>query len=263
MQGKGLIQFFLVTLIIVCLYQLSFTWVASRVEKSASAYAESAVPADADPAQRSILVAEKRYEYLTEKANETVYNIGIAKYNYEEVKERAINLGLDLQGGMSVMLEVSKYDLIKSLSNNPKNPKLIAALDAARTAEGKGQGDLIDLFVDAYEQQNPGSQLVSLFNSRDNSDELAATATNAEVRSFLADEAQRGINSTYTKLKERIDKFGVSQPYITLQESTGRIIVELPGVDNPKQVRKLLQSTANLQFWETYTIQELSSNLTS
>ncbi|HRX24205.1 MAG TPA: hypothetical protein P5512_08695, partial [Chitinophagales bacterium] len=150
MQGKGLIQFFLVTLIIVCLYQLSFTWVASRVEKSASAYAESAVPADADPAQRSILVAEKRYEYLTEKANETVYNIGIAKYNYEEVKERAINLGLDLQGGMSVMLEVSKYDLIKSLSNNPKNPKLIAALDAARTAEGKGQGDLIDLFVDAY-----------------------------------------------------------------------------------------------------------------
>ena len=117
--------------------------------------------------------------------------------------------------------------------------------------------------MDAYEQQNPGSQLVSLFNSRDNSDELAATATNAEVRSFLADEAQRGINSTYTKLKERIDKFGVSQPYITLQESTGRIIVELPGVDNPKQVRKLLQSTANLQFWETYTIQELSSNLTS
>ena len=116
--------------------------------------------------------------------------------------------------------------------------------------------------MDAYEQQNPGSQLVSLFNSRDNSDELAATATNAEVRSFLADEAQRGINSTYTKLKERIDKFGVSQP-ITLQESTGRIIVELPGVDNPKQVRKLLQSTANLQFWETYTIQELSSNPTS
>lgn len=262
MQGKGLIKFFLVTLVIVCLYQLSFTWVASRIEKDAVAFAESQVPTDLSSEERAIQLAEKKISYLNEKSKETVYNIGIAKYNYAEVKERAINLGLDLQGGMSVVLEVSKYDLVTSLSNNPKNPKLTEALDKARIGEGKGEGELIDLFVDEYEKANPGSQLVTLFTSRDNTEELPATASNAEVRTFLKNEAERGINSTYTKLKERIDKFGVAQPYITLQENTGRIIVELPGVDNPTQVRKLLQSTANLQFWETYTIQELSANLT-
>ncbi|HCK22273.1 MAG TPA: protein translocase subunit SecD, partial [Bacteroidetes bacterium] len=262
MQGKGLIQFFLVTLIIVCIYQLSFTWVASNIEKDAVAYAESNVPADLSSEQKAVQLAELKTDYLIRKANEDVYNLGIAKYNYDEVKERAINLGLDLQGGMSVVLEVSKYDLITSLSNNPKNPKLLTSLDKARAAEGRGEGELIDLFVSQYEKDNPGSQLVTLFTSRDNTESLPATSSNGEVRSFLKDQADRGINSTYTKLKERIDKFGVSQPYITLQQNTGRIIVELPGVDNPKQVRKLLQSTANLQFWETYTIQQLSSNLT-
>lgn len=262
MQGKGLIQFFLVTLIIVCIYQLSFTWVASNIEKDAAAYAESNVPADLSSDQKSVRLAELKTDYLIQKANEDVYNLGIAKYNYDEVKERAINLGLDLQGGMSVVLEVSKYDLITSLSNNPKNPKLLTSLDKARAAEGRGEGELIDLFVSQYEKDNPGSQLVTLFTSRDNTESLPATSSNDEVRSFLKDQAERGINSTYTKLKERIDKFGVSQPYITLQQNTGRIIIELPGVDNPKQVRKLLQSTANLQFWETYTIQQLSANLT-
>lgn len=261
MQGKGLIQFFLVTLVLVCLYQLSFTWVASNVENSAVEYAESSVPVDITGDERAEMISEKRSEYLTLKSNEDVYNIGIAKYNYEEVKERAINLGLDLQGGMSVVLEVSKYDLIKSLSNNPKNPKLNNSLDKARAREGKGEGDIIDLFVDQYQKDNPGSQLVTLFTSRDNTDQLPATASNAQVRSFLKEEADRGVNSTYTKLKERIDKFGVAQPYITLQQNTGRIIVELPGVDNPKQVRKLLQSTANLQFWQTYTSNDLSGNL--
>ncbi|MBP9190215.1 MAG: protein translocase subunit SecDF [Chitinophagales bacterium] len=263
MQGKGLIRFFLIVLALVCIYQLSFTWVASNVESDAAAYAEQSVTADLTGEDRVEFISEKKREYLAKKANETVYNLGIAKYNYDEVKERALKLGLDLQGGMSVVLEVSKYDLVKSLSNNPKNPKLNDALEQARIESGKGNGDLIDLFVSIYEQANPGSQLVSLFSSRDNSERLAATANNADVKTFLKEEAEKGVNSTYTKLKERIDKFGVSQPYITLQESTGRIIVELPGVDNPKQVRKLLQSTANLQFWQTYTIQDLSANLTA
>lgn len=263
MQGKGLVRFFLIVLALVCIYQLSFTWVASNVESDAAAYAEQSATPDLTGESRVEFISDKKREYLAQKANETVYNIGIAKYNYDEVKERAINLGLDLQGGMSVVLEVSKYDLVKSLSNNPKNPKLNEALDKARVESGKGNGDLIDLFVSYYEDANPGSQLISLFSSRDNSERLSATASNSEVKSFLQEEAGKGVNSTYTKLKERIDKFGVSQPYITLQESTGRIIVELPGVDNPKQVRKLLQSTANLQFWQTYTIQELSANLTS
>lgn len=263
MQGKGLIRFFLIVLALVCIYQLSFTWVASNIESDAAAYAEQSVPTDLTGEERVEFISEQKREYLAKKANETVYNLGIVKYNYDEVKERALNLGLDLQGGMSVVLEVSKFDLVKSLSNNPKNPKLNEALEQARIESGKGNGDLIDLFVSNYEKANPGSQLVSLFSSRDNSERLAATASNADVKTFLKEEAEKGVNSTYTKLKERIDKFGVSQPYITLQENTGRIIVELPGVDNPKQVRKLLQSTANLQFWQTYTIQDLSANLTA
>ncbi len=263
MQGKGLIRFFLVVLALVCIYQLSFTWVASNVESDAAAYAEQSATADLTGEARVEFISDKKREYLARKANETVYNLGIAKYNYDEVKERALNLGLDLQGGMSVVLEVSKYDLVKSLSNNPKNPKLNEALDKALTEASKGNGDIIDFFVSYYEEANPGSQLVSLFSSRNNSERLAATASNSEVKAFLKEEADNGVNSTYTKLKERIDKFGVSQPYITLQENTGRIIVELPGVDNPKQVRKLLQSTANLQFWQTYTIQDLSANLTA
>ncbi|MFN3940388.1 MAG: hypothetical protein ACK4IY_07355, partial [Chitinophagales bacterium] len=118
MQGKGLVRFFLIVLALVCIYQLSFTWVASNVERDAAAYAEQSAPSDLTGEARLEFISDKRREYLVQKAGETVYNIGIAKYNYDEVKERAINLGLDLQGGMSVVLEVSKYDLIKSLSNN-------------------------------------------------------------------------------------------------------------------------------------------------
>ncbi|MBC8173576.1 MAG: protein translocase subunit SecD, partial [Chitinophagales bacterium] len=261
MQGKGLVRFFLIVLTIVCLYQLSFTWVASNIENAAEDYAEKSVDPTLQGDALDEALADLKTEFLNQKSNETVYNIGIAKYNYDEVKSRALNLGLDLQGGMSVVMEVSKYDLLKSLSNNPKNPALIAALDKARADDAAGKGDIINLFQKYYEDANPGSSLVTLYKSNDNKD-LPVTASNDQVISFLKEAADNGINSTYTKLKERIDKFGVASPYITLQENTGRIIIELPGVDNPKQVRKLLQSTANLQFWETYQIQDLSQNLT-
>lgn len=260
MSGKGFIKFFLIVLTVVCIYQLSFTWVASNIEKSAAEYAEKSVDQQLQGEARSEALIDLKSDYLTEKENEIVYNIGIAKYNFSEVKSRALNLGLDLQGGMSVALEVSQYDLIKELSNNDDNPALLAALDKANAEASKGQGNIIDLFVKHYEDANPGANLVTLFKSTDNKD-LAVTASNSDVQAFLHTAAENGIQSTYTKLKERIDKFGVASPYIALQKNTGRIIVELPGVDNPKQVRKLLQSTANLQFWETWQYSELAPQL--
>ncbi|MFN0276876.1 MAG: protein translocase subunit SecDF [Chitinophagales bacterium] len=259
MQGKGLIQFFLIVLTIVCLYQLSFTWKANSIEKAATEYAEKTVPADVQGEAREEALLEQRGEYLTEQSNKTVYNLGIAKYNYTEVKERAINLGLDLQGGMSVVLEVSKYDLLKGLVKNPKDVTFITALDKARVEEGKGNGELIDNFGKFYEEANPGAKLITLVNLNEvDPEQLSITSTNGDVLAYMKDQAISGFNATFTKLQQRIDKFGVAAPYITKLESSNRILIELPGVDNPKNVRNLLQSTANLQFWDTYQVGELN-----
>ena len=261
MQGKGLVKFFLVALLIVSLYQLSFTWVASGHEKAAQKYAETKVDPTLKGEQRIDEIAALKSDYIAQNAEKDIYNIGIVKYNYEDVKKRSLNLGLDLQGGMSVVLEVSKYDLVKTLCNEPKNPKMLAALDKARAQEAAGNGELIDLFVTYYSQSNPGSNLAPMFHSTDVAEDLSMTASNDEVKSWLSNQATEGINSTYTRLKERIDRFGVSSPYVTLQANTGRIMVELPGVDNPKRARELLQSTANLEFWRVWHYEELTGSI--
>ena len=261
MQGKGLIKFFLAAMVLVCLYQLSFTWVANREGKKAEDFANSGIDQSLTGEARKEAVADKKSEYFSVNSDKTVYNLGIAKYNYDEVKKRAINLGLDLQGGMSVVLEVSKYDLLKQLCNDAKSPKFTAALDKARADEIKGNGELIENFVANYEQANPGVQLAALFTNQSNVEDLPRNSSNNEVLSWLKKQADEGVESTYTKLKERIDKFGVTQPYVTLQKNTGRIMVELPGVDNPIRARELLQSTANLQFWNVYEYQSVGGAL--
>lgn len=261
MQGKGLVKFFLAALLIVSLYQLSFTWVASGHEKAAQEYAETKVDPTLKGEQRIDQIAALKSDYIAQNAEKDIYNLGIVKYNYEDVKKRSLNLGLDLQGGMSVVLEVSKYDLVKQLCNEPKNPKILAALDKARAQEAAGNGELIDLFVTYYSQANPGSNLAPMFHTTDVEEDLSMTASNDDVRSWLSNQASEGINSTYTRLKERIDRFGVSSPYVTLQANTGRIMVELPGVDNPKRARELLQSTANLEFWRVWHYEELTGSI--
>ncbi len=257
MQAKGLIQFFFGAMVLVSLYQLSFTWVANLEEKKADRYAESGIDQTLTGEARETAVSDKRSEYFSQNSEKTVYNLGIAKYNYDEVKKRSLNLGLDLQGGLSVVLEVSKYDLVKQLASDPKNPKFLAALDKARIDDAQGNGDLIDLFASNYLAENPNVQLVALFSNSSNVEDLPRTSTNNDVISWLKNAADEGVESTYTKLRERIDRFGVSQPYVTLQKSTGRIMVELPGVDNPKRARELLQSTANLEFWTVWTYGEI------
>lgn len=261
MQSKGLVQFFFGAMLLVCLYQLSFTWVANREGKKAENYAEQGIDPSLKGEERKIALSDKKSEYFSQNADKTVYNIGIAKYSYEDVKKRALNLGLDLQGGMSVVLEVSKYDLVKQLASNPKDTKFLAALDKARSQEAKGDGELIELFGEYYLESNPNAQLITLFSNTANVDELPRTSTNSEVIGWLKTTADEGVESTYTKLKERIDRFGVSQPYVTLQKSTGRIMVELPGVDNPKRARELLQSTANLQFWLVWSYGEIGGSI--
>ncbi len=256
MQGKGLVKFFFAALVLVCLYQLSFTWVANREGKKAENYAQSGIDPTLKDDARRIAIADRKSEYFAENSDKVVYNIGILKFNYDEVKKRALNLGLDLQGGMSVVLEVSKYDLLKQLSSDPKNEKFIAALEKAHDESLKGKSDIIELFSKYYIESNPGAQLVSLFSNSSNVDDLPRNSSNDAVVTWLKTAADDGVESTYTKLKERIDRFGVSSPIVTLQKSTGRIMVELPGVDNPKRARELLQSTANLQFWEVWINQD-------
>ena len=261
MQAKGLIQFFFGAMVLVSVYQLSFTWVANLEGKKAENYAESGIDQSLQGEARELAISDKKSEYFSQNSDKTIYNIGIAKYNYDDVKKRSLNLGLDLQGGLSVVLEVSKYDLIKQLASDPKNLKFIQALDAARVEDAKGNGDLIDLFAENYLKADPNAQLVALFSNSSNAEDLARTSSNAEVISWLHNAADEGVESTYTKLKERIDRFGVSQPYVTLQKSTGRIMVELPGIDNPKRARELLQSTANLQFWLVWSYGEIGGGI--
>ena len=250
MQGKGLVTTVFVLLILACIYQLSFTWAAQRTEGKAAAAAELAVAAlgasaTADEVARVRINAEQ--DYLDGKMNEKV----LLGYTYQDCKEREINLGLDLQGGMSVVMEVSKYDLIqKAAGSNGSDPALIAALNEARAREGRGQADFIGTFRAAFEEQNPGGQLIALFGISDNKEELESNASNGDVETFLRKKADEGFESTLTKLRERIDRFGVAQATLTPVEGQGRVVVELPGVDNPKQVKKLLQATANLEFWE-------------
>jgi len=262
MQGKGLVSAVFALLILACIYQLSFTFASKRVESKARAHSEqviSGLPADMPIEEKESLRLKAEQEFLDQKADEKV----LLWYTYQDCKERELNLGLDLQGGMSVVMEVSNYDLVRKLAGrNSNDPAFVKALETARSQEGQGQGQFIDLFVRAYQDQNPGGQLVTLFASIDNEEELDRSVNNNQVAEFLAKKSEEGYQATLTKLRERIDRFGVAQASITPVEGQGRIVVELPGVDNPKQVKRLLQATANLEFWQSQILtQEFADRL--
>ncbi len=254
MQGKGLVSTVFTLLLIACVYQLSFSFATRSVESKARKHAENVVAgldASLPIAEREQLRLEAEQTYLDERNDRKVW----LWYTYSQCKERELNLGLDLQGGMSVVMEVSKYDLVRKLAGrNANDPVLTAALDEALHREGLGQGDFISLFVKVYEEQNPGGQIITLFANVDNEEEISRTASNAQVQDFLVRKAEEGYQATLTKLRERIDRFGVAQASLTPVEGQGRIVVELPGVDNPKQVKKLLQATANLEFWQAQNL---------
>jgi SecD/SecF fusion protein len=236
MQGKGVIKFFAILLAIVCLYQLSFTWVANKVENDAKAYAKGNTA--------------KYKAYLDSMETQPVYPV--FKHTYQYCKAKELQLGLDLQGGMSVTMQVSLRDVVKNLSSNNPDVVMAQALDKADIDARTSQSDYITLFVSEYEKLNPNGKLASLFATQANKDHVKFNSTNAEVEAFLKDQADVAVQQTYTVLNTRIDQFGVVQPNIQLLKDRNQILIELPGITEQDRVRKLLQGTAKLEFYKTF-----------
>ncbi|MCQ2974200.1 MAG: protein translocase subunit SecDF [Bacteroidales bacterium] len=248
MQNKGAIRLLAILLVLASLYQLSFSFVTSRVKSKAAAYAQG------DEA--------KEAQYLDSIGSKEVYNfVWIRKYTYKECLERELNFGLDLKGGMNVILEISVPDVVVALSDNSQDPAFLNALKAAKEAQKNSQEDFIDLFGKAFEQQNPNGKLSSIFTTLSLKDRVNFNSTNDKVLDVLKDESEAAIANSFLVLRTRIDRFGVTQPNIQqLSGQTGRILVELPGVKDPERVKKLLKGTANLEFWETYDVKDLWNN---
>ena len=252
MQSKGFIKLVAILLAIACVYQLTFSLKTRSVEKDAVEYA-AAFPAEEQ-------VAMEQY-YLDSIQNKVVYNIGIAQFTYKQCKEKEINLGLDLKGGMNVMLEIQVEDVVKSLAGESKNdPAFVAAIDAAAQALKEGTGDYISTFAEAYAKESNGGKLVDIFLSPDRKD-IVPGMEDDEVVKILRQETEDAISASFNIIRSRIDHFGVMQPNIQRLPNSNRILVELPGVKEPERVRKLLQGTASLEFWTTYNGAELLQSL--
>ena len=253
MQSKGFIKLIAVLLGLACVYQLSFTFKTRGVEKKAAAYAAQ-FPLDQQ--------AEAEQHYLDSVQNLPVYNLGFRKFTYKECKEKELNLGLDLKGGMNVMLEVQVEDVIKALAGDSQNdPAFVEAVAEANEAMKKGtSSDYISDFVKAYSRLSNGRSIAEIFVSPDRKD-ITLESSDADVEKILKKETEAAINASFNVLRSRIDHFGVTQPNIMRLPNSHRILVELPGVKEPQRVRDLLQGTASLEFWTTYDANEVLPTL--
>ena len=245
MQNKGVVKLLTLLLTVVCLYQLSFSVATWRVEKAAQTHGDGDM--------------NKTMAYLDSMNSEVVYNfLYMRKYTYRECKEREIVLGLDLKGGMNVVLEVEVADVLRALSNYSADPVFNQAIQLAKEKQKNNSRDhFVTIFGQAFEEIDPNAKLAAIFSTVDLREKLSFSSTNQEVLSFLRTEADVAVSNSYNIIRSRIDRFGVVSPNIQRLEGTGRILVEMPGVTEPERVRKLLQGTANLQFWETYENAEI------
>jgi SecD/SecF fusion protein len=260
MRLKGLVWFFAIALILISVFQLSFTWVVNNHESAMKAKADKQVKItypNAKGEEKDDLAKTRLLRLLDSTRDTKIYPV--LGTTYQKCKENELNLGLDLQGGMSVTMDVSLEGLIKSLSNNPKDPQLLNALSEANKLKQNSDADYITLFADAFKKQNPSANLASIFAGAGKN--IKVTDGDDKVTEQIRTISKGAINQTYKILLKRIDKFGVAQPNINLDENKGIITVELAGVQDADRVRKLLQSSANLQFWEVYNIGELSKNI--
>nr|WP_315161267.1 protein translocase subunit SecDF [uncultured Flavobacterium sp.] len=251
MQNKGLIKFFAILFALVSIYQLSFTFVSNKVASDAKSFAGG------NP--------EKEVKYLDSIGKESVFNLGFSNFTYNEVKDKQINKGLDLEGGINVILQISVKDILKGLSNNSKNPVFNKSL-ADATANMEGNKTYIDKFFEAFEANSKGSvKLASpdIFANRSLQGEggIDFQMTDAQVQKVIKRKVNESVESAFGVLRKRIDKFGVTQPNIQKLGETGRILVELPGAKDVDRIKNLLQSTAQLEFWETYKIEEIGNFL--
>src|SRR5665213_2842769 len=260
MKLKGLVWFFAIMLILISVYQLSFTWVVNSHENKMKSKAIQFV-SRSNPGisgdQKDELVQTVFHHYLDSTRDVKIYPL--LGTTYQKSKENELSLGLDLQGGMAVTLNVSLDGLLKSLSNNPKDPQLLKALATADAQKLSNDGDFITLFGQAFKQQNPGANLSSIFAGAGKT--IKITDNDQSVLDQLEATSKTAINQTYKILLKRIDQFGVAQPNINLDANKGIITVELAGVQDAARVRKLLQASAHLQFWEVYNISEIGKNI--
>lgn len=264
MQNKGVIKFLALLLALFSVYQLSFTFVTRHVESKAKAYAES--PKTVALAKEMANDDHNAFEFYLDSiktAKETYYldSVGtITIYmwqDYRKCKEQELNLGLDLKGGMNVMMGVSVSDIIVALAGHSNDATFREAIRIANEQQLKSQKDFVDLFGEAYTKLDPNARLASIFLYEFKDKGITVNSTNDEVLKVIKDETSSAIDRSYQILRTRIDRFGVAQPNIQKMEGSGRILVELPGIKDPKRVRKLLQGTAQLEFWETYKFNEI------
>lgn len=272
MQLKPLVRFFTILLIIYSLYQLSFTWLVRNHEKkldtSAKNYVKAAFPAAAAkyPSNKDSQalyqleldsIYRSRLNLLKDSTKGVTVSYGITgPISYEKAKAEELNLGLDLQGGMNVTMEVEMSGLLKTLSNNSKDPNFQKALDNANLRKANSDASFIRLFSEEFKKLSPSTSLASLFATANN-EGVKVTDSDAKVISFLETQAKAAFDNTARLITTRIDKFGVAQPNINADAEKQIISVELPGVQDRERIRKNLQASANLQFWEVYNISEL------
>ena len=241
MRNKGFVGVLTVVVTLLCMYYLSFTFISRSVQKDASRYATNA-----DGSVDRV----KKQSYLDSVWNKPVYNfLGIKEFSYKDIKNNEISLGLDLQGGMHVTLEVSPVDIIRSLSGNNQDSAFLKAISKANVQAKTSQKSFSDLFFDIYRQDNPGKRLAPLFASASTRGRIALNASDSEVISIVDQEIEGAIDRSFTILRNRIDQFGTSQPNIQ-RLPRGQIQIEIPGAENPQRVRKLLSGIAKLEFWD-------------
>ena len=270
MQNKGLVITLAIALALVSLFYLSFNLVTMRYENIAEVKAASAKELFQKSPHLANLSAKDKSHQLDSVGNRAYYNyldsVGKEKvylgYTLKQAREKGVNLGLDLKGGMNVTLEISVPDIIRALANYNTTPNFTRALEMASERQKSSSGTMyLDLFVQAYNEIDPQAKLATIFSTFDLKDRISLSSTNEDVIKVLRGEIDGAINNSFNVLRTRIDRFGVIQPNIQKLENTGRILVELPGVEEPERVRKLLQGSANLEFWPTYELSEILNNL--
>ena len=259
MQNKGLIRLFAILFGIVSIYQLSFTFVANKVENEAETYALNQVSENEEDYVAKREAVESRY--LDSLSNQEVFNLGISSYTYSEVKDKELNKGLDLKGGINAILQISVKDILRGLADNSKDPVFNEALARADEASKDSQDDYVELFFQEFEAVSNGSTKLAspdIFANKTLSEEINFQMSDEEVKPIIRRKIDESIVSAFEVLRKRIDKFGVTQPNIQRLGTSGRILVELPGAKNVERVKNLLQSTAQLEFWETFKTEEVT-----
>lgn len=270
MQGKGFIRVIALLLVAICIYQLLFTWKANQIEKQAISLSEANVPSkDANalfpdnPVEQFLYkdsIHKARVDYKNRYLDSLAPEVVFLGSTFRKVKENQLNLGLDLRGGMSAVLQVNIKELLTSLSDNNTSPVFVDALNTAESKMSQSTDDFITLFVKALKEKNPTAKLADYFANRSNSTNINSNSTDEEVLKYIRDESGHAIQRTYNIISTRVDQFGLMQPNITLEPRKGRITVEIGGVDNPVRIRKMLQATASLEFWETYKANEIGGS---